>query len=119
MLPVNILITVRKLTTSDVIVRKLAGYRFGLSAAEIYPDGRLPVGSREDLRNHRTIGSIDDLLYDQELNYINEFHPGIHPRFRSSTLIGQQHAILAGNGSASSPLSWRMTNRPWSPSCRS
>ena len=95
---IDILITVRKPTAGNVVVRKLASYRFGLFAAEYYLAGRSPVRSREDLREHRTIGYIDDLLYDQELNYINEFHPGVRPRFRSSTLIGQQHAILAGNG---------------------
>jgi DNA-binding transcriptional LysR family regulator len=95
---IDILITVRKPTAGNIVVRKLADYRFGLFAAREYLAGRQAIESREDLQEHRTIGYIDDLLYDQQLDFTGEFHPGIHPRFRSSTLVGQQHAILAGNG---------------------
>lgn len=95
---IDILITVRKPTAGNIVVRRLADYRFGLFAAGRYLAAHPPVTVREDLRHHRTIGYIDDLLYDQELDFTGEFHPGVHPRFRSSTLVGQQHAILAGNG---------------------
>ena len=44
------------------------------------------------------IGYIEDLLYDQELNFTNEFLPGIRPKFRSSTIVGQMNWILADNG---------------------
>ena len=95
---IDILITVRKPTAGNIIVRKLSHYRFGLFATKTYLDGRPPIQNREDLRNHRTIGYIDDLLYDQDLDFINEFHSGVSAQFRSSTLVGQKHAILADNG---------------------
>ncbi|MDK9708169.1 MAG: LysR family transcriptional regulator [Desulforhopalus sp.] len=95
---IDILITVRKPTAGNIIVRKLSAYRFGLFATHRYLEGRPPVQSKDDLRGHRTIGYIDDLLYDQDLNFINEFHPGVRPQFRSSTLVGQKYAILADNG---------------------
>lgn len=44
------------------------------------------------------IGYIEDLLYDEELNFINEILPGVRPQFRSSTIIGQMNSILADNG---------------------
>jgi DNA-binding transcriptional LysR family regulator len=95
---IDILITVRKPTAGNIIVRKLSHYKFGLFATKKYLDGRPPIQNREDLRNHRTIGYIDDLLYDQDLDFINEFHSGVSAQFRSSTLVGQKHAILADNG---------------------
>ncbi len=95
---IDILITVKKPMAGNIIVRKLSPYRFGLFATQSYLEGRPPVRSRNDLRNHRTIGYIDDLLYDQDLDFINEFHLGVQPQFRSSTLVGQKHAILADNG---------------------
>jgi DNA-binding transcriptional LysR family regulator len=95
---IDILITVKKPSGGNVIVRRLANYNFGLFATKKYLAERAPIVSREDLRRHRTIGYIDDLLYDQDLNFINEFHPGVRPQFRSSTLVGQKVAILADNG---------------------
>jgi DNA-binding transcriptional LysR family regulator len=95
---IDISITVRKPTAGNIIIRKLANYRFGLFATKKYLEGRLTIRSREDLRNHRMIGYIDDLLYDQDLSFINEFRAGRRAQFRSSTLVGQKHAILADNG---------------------
>jgi DNA-binding transcriptional LysR family regulator len=95
---IDILITVRKPTAGNIIVRKLSDYKFGLFATKKYLEGRPPIQSREDLRNHRLVGYIDDLLYDQDLNFIYEFHAGRRAQFRSSTIIGQKHAILADNG---------------------
>ena len=95
---IDILITVKKPAAGNIIVRKLADYRFGLFASKTYLQGAPPVASRDDLRYHRTIGYIDDLLYDQDLDFINEFHPGVRPQFRSSTLVGQKYAILSDNG---------------------
>lgn len=95
---IDILITVRKPTAGNIIVRKLSTYRFGLFATQMYLEGHPPIQSRDDLRSHRTIGYIDDLLYDQDLNFINELHPGVQPQFRSSTLVGQKYSILADNG---------------------
>jgi len=95
---IDILITVKKPAAGNIIVRKLADYRFGLFASKTYLQEAPPVESRDDLRYHRIIGYIDDLLYDQDLDFINEFHPGVRPQFRSSTLVGQKYAILADNG---------------------
>ena len=95
---IDISITVRKPTVGNIIVRKLSNYKLGLFATKKYLEGRSPIEKKEDLRNHRMIGYIDDLLYDQDLNFINEFPAGASAQFRSSTLVGQKYAILADNG---------------------
>jgi DNA-binding transcriptional LysR family regulator len=95
---IDILITVKKPTEGNIILKKLSNYKFGLFATRRYMQGRSAVLCKEDLRNHRTIGYIDDLLYDQDLNFNNEFHSGVRTQFRSSTLVGQKHAILADFG---------------------
>lgn len=95
---IDILITVRKPTGGHIIAKKLPSYRFGLFATKKYLKGHGPIQSPEDLRRHRMIGYIEDLLYDEELNFINEILPGVRPQFRSSTIIGQMNSILADNG---------------------
>ena len=95
---IDISITVRKPTTGNIIVKKLADYKFGLFATQKYLQENPPIMERIDIRDHRTIGYIEDLLYDQELDYSDDFYPGIRNQFRSSTLIGQTYAVLADNG---------------------
>jgi len=95
---IDILITVRKPTEGNVVVRKLSNYRFGLFATRTYLDQSPQITCKDDLRGHRMVSYIDELLYDQDLNFINEFYPGGRAQFRSSTLIGQKYAILADNG---------------------
>ncbi len=95
---IDILITVRKPTEGNVVVRRLSNYRFGLFATRTYLDQSPQINFKDDLRGHRMISYIDELLYDQDLNFINEFYPGGRAQFRSSTLVGQKYAILADNG---------------------
>jgi len=95
---IDILITVRKPTEGNVVVRRLSNYRFGLFATRTYLDQSPQINCKDDLRGHRMISYIDELLYDQDLNFINEFYPGGRAQFRSSALIGQKYAILADNG---------------------
>jgi len=95
---IDISITVRKPTEGNLVARKLTNYRFGLFASAEYLAGRKPIRKREDLREHNIVGYIDDLLYDQELHYLAEFSPGLQANFRSSTVVGQISAIVAGAG---------------------
>jgi DNA-binding transcriptional LysR family regulator len=50
------------------------------------------------LKGHRQIGYIDDLLYDQNLKFMDDFFPGLKARFRSTTVIAQMNAVAAGAG---------------------
>ena len=95
---IDILITVQRPQKGNFIVRKLTGYKLGLFATENYLSDHPGIEDREDLRGHRFIGYIDDLLFDQDLNFLDEFYPGVRPRFRTSTVIAQMNAVLAGSG---------------------
>lgn len=95
---IDLLITIRKPAGGHIIAKKLPSYRFGLFATKRYLQGHPPIRSREDLRRHRMIGYIEDLLYDEELHFMDEILPGLRPRLRSSTIVGQMNAMLADNG---------------------
>ena len=95
---IDILITVKRPHKGNFIARKLTGYKLGLFATEEYLQAHKKITRREDLSGHRFIGYIDDLLFDQDLNFLDEFHPGASPRFRTSTVIAQMNAVLAGSG---------------------
>ena len=95
---IDILITVKRPAKGNFIARKLTGYKLGLFATGEYLSTHPDIKNREDLRGHRFIGYIDDLLFDQDLNFLDEFHPGMNSRFRTSTVIAQMNAVLAGSG---------------------
>jgi DNA-binding transcriptional LysR family regulator len=95
---IDILITVKKPTVGNVVIRKLTRYKLGLFATEEYLTGRAEIKKREDLRAHRIIGYIDDLLFDHDLRFMEEIASGLKTNFRSSTVVTQMNAMIAGGG---------------------
>nr|WP_321467622.1 LysR substrate-binding domain-containing protein [uncultured Desulfobulbus sp.] len=73
-------------------------YRFGLFASADYLARFTPIITMNDLAGHRFVGSIDVLLYDQQLSFWEEFSPDLPTSFRSSTSIAQMQALKAGAG---------------------
>lgn len=100
---IDILITVTKPTVGHVVARKLLDYRLGLFTTQAYLEGRQKIEQTEDLRGHRFIGYIDDLLYDPSLRFMEEFLPGVATKFRSSTVVAQLNAVAAGAGIGAIP----------------
>jgi DNA-binding transcriptional LysR family regulator len=72
-------------------VQKLTDYRLHLAAARSYLERHPPIRSIEDLRHHRVIGYIPDMIFDRELDYLSE--------------IGVQSVPLASN-SVSVQFNW-------------
>ncbi|MFZ4437072.1 MAG: LysR family transcriptional regulator [Syntrophales bacterium] len=95
---IDILITITKPTTGNIVARKLSDYRFGMFATAEYLETRPAIRSVEDLRGHSFVGYIEDLLYDQRLNMTAEYISGLKTTFRSSTLLGQLQAVASGAG---------------------
>lgn len=100
---VDILITLQKPTAGNIIRRKLTSYKFGLFATKEYLQDKVPITSFSDLRKHRNIGYIDDLLFDQDLKFTGEIGSGLRTHFRSSTLMTQMYAVMEGGGIAMLP----------------
>lgn len=95
---IDILVTVQKPPQGRVVARMLTNYRLGLFSSESYLQDRPAVSNKRDLRNHRIVGYIDDLLFDQDLDFMQDILPGLTANFRSSTVVAQMHAVAAGAG---------------------
>jgi len=72
-------------------VQKLTDYRLHLAASRDYLAAHPPIHSRDDLRGHRMIGYIPDMIFDKELDYLAE--------------IGATPAVLTSN-SVAVQLNW-------------
>jgi DNA-binding transcriptional LysR family regulator len=95
---IDILITVKRPKAGKFIARKLTQYKLGLFATREYLENRQEIIKKEDLRGNRFVGYIDDLLFDRDLRFMEEFCPGVTPIFRTSTVIAQLSAVVAGAG---------------------
>jgi len=78
--------------------RKLTDYRLGLYAAKNYFDSRPEITRIADLKNHRIIGYIEDLIFSSELSNMFAQADVPPPRLRSSNLIAQMKAAVSGAG---------------------
>lgn len=81
-----------------LITRKLTDYRLSLYASRAYLEAGSPIESRADLSGRSFIGYIEELLYAPELDYLQAPDIEITARLKSSNLIAQLRAALAGGG---------------------
>ncbi len=95
---IDISITVERPSIENIVSRRLTKYRLGLFASKEYLARRPEIRKKEDLSSHRIIGYIDDLIFDKDLRFMDEFFPDLKVLFRSSTVIAQKNAVLAGSG---------------------
>jgi DNA-binding transcriptional LysR family regulator len=83
--------------------QKLMDYQLGLFASRDYIDQHGPVGDIAELRKRVLIGYIPDLIYADELRYLEEIDGALRPSLTSSS-INMQHALTrAGLGVAVLP----------------
>lgn len=87
-----------------LITRKLTDYRLALYASPAYLAKAAPLHNRDDLAVHQWIGYVDDLLFSQELLFLNSFCRSPQVAFRSTSVVAQQEAAKAGLGIAVLPL---------------
>lgn len=86
-----------------LLTRKLADYGLRLYASHAYLAAHPPVAAPEQLRDHRLIGYVPDILYAPELRYLDEIPGAPEPQLRSSSINAQHRMAAAGAGIAVLP----------------
>lgn len=80
-------------------VQKIADYHLSLAASRDYLDRHPPIGSLADLKGHRMIGYIPDLIFDKELDYLAQV--GVETVALASNSVSVQfNWVRAGAGIA-------------------
>jgi len=85
-------------TSGALIVQKLTDYRLGLFASQDYLAAHGMVADLDDLRQRVLIGYIPDLIYSDELRYLEEVDAALQPRLTSSSITMQHAMTRAGLG---------------------
>ncbi len=68
----DMVIAVSPPTAGRLSVQKIADYRLHLAASRHYLTKFAPIEALEDLKDHRVVGYIQDMIFDKELDYLRE-----------------------------------------------
>jgi DNA-binding transcriptional LysR family regulator len=94
----DIAISVSRPPAGRLLVSKLIDYDLGLYAAPSYLAEAPGIESFDDLKGHRFVSYIGDLLHFPELDFLQQVVPGGTTSMESSNLVAQTRATLAGAG---------------------
>lgn len=91
-------LTVSPPTSGRLLVQKVSDYSLHLAADCAYLDRHPPIRRRADLAQHRIIGYIGDLIFDDALDYIAEMGEAATPQLASNSLSVQLNWTRIGAG---------------------
>lgn len=94
----DLVIAVSRPPAGRLAASKLIDYDLALYAAPAYLDASPPIRSADDLRQHRFVSYIGELLHFPELDFLQHVAPGGATSLESSNLVAQLKATLAGAG---------------------
>jgi DNA-binding transcriptional LysR family regulator len=80
-----------------LVVQKLTDYRLHLAASRSYLATHPPIATRSDLKAHRLVGYIPDMIFDKELDYLAELGLAAPPLASNSVSV-QLNFLRAGAG---------------------
>ncbi|MDI4235442.1 LysR substrate-binding domain-containing protein [Bradyrhizobium sp. Arg237L] len=94
---VDISITLDRPVTGQVTAQKLTDYTLDLYGSDIYFQRMGRPRSLQDLRKHVFVGYIPELLFTQQLNFL-DLGDGVEvvPTIRTSSVIAQVDAVVSG-----------------------
>ena len=94
----DIAITIERPDQGRLISSRLTDYSLGLYASRAYIGEKGIPASVDDLKEHRRIGYVEDLIYSPSLNYTGEIMRNWDAGFEISSAIGQTEAVRSGAG---------------------
>ncbi|PWE28793.1 LysR family transcriptional regulator [Maritimibacter sp. 55A14] len=91
-------IAVSRPAAGRLTVQKLTDYRLSLAASADYLAAHPPIRQRADLRGHRIVGYIPDMIYDSELDYLTEMTGAERVALASNSVTVQLQWLAHGGG---------------------
>lgn len=94
---VDLVVSVSQPSSGRLLVQKITEYHLSLAAMRWYLRQHDPIEGPEDLAAHKIIGYVPDLIFDKELDYLEEI--GVtRVDFSSNSVSVQLNMIRAGLG---------------------
>lgn len=96
----DIAITVERPAEGRLVARKLVDYSLSLYASRSYLATNGTPQSAEDLKAHRLISYVEDLIFSPSLHFTREILRNWTAQFEISSATGQTEAVRSGAGIA-------------------
>lgn len=96
----DIAITVERPAVGRLVSKKLIDYSLSLYASKAYLAEKGTPHSTDDLRHHRLISYVEDLIFSPSLHFTREILRNWSGHFEISSAIGQTEAVRSGAGIA-------------------
>jgi DNA-binding transcriptional LysR family regulator len=94
----DIAITIERPEQGRLVSSKLTDYTLGLYASEAYLRDKGKPESTDELKHHRRIGYVEDLIFSPSLDFTGEVMRNWDAGFEISSAIGQTEAVRSGAG---------------------
>ena len=94
----DIAITIEQPEQGRLVSSRLTDYTLGLYASKTYLLQRGRPETIDDLKAHRRIGYVEDLLFSASLNFTGEIMRSWDAAFEISSATGQTEAVRSGAG---------------------
>lgn len=94
----DIAITTERPSEGRLVAQKLVDYSLGLYASHAYAQANGLPTTQGELKAHRLVGYVPDLVFSPSLAYAQEFSPDWEAGFSISSALGQVEAVRAGAG---------------------
>lgn len=91
-------ITLERPRSGRLVSKKLTDYTLRLYASRSYLEKHTPIHTMNDLKDHNFISYIDELVPDPQMLYLTEFVSNPNVTLKSSSIVFQFQATLAGAG---------------------
>lgn len=92
-------IAVSRPEAGRLTVQKITDYHLHLAASRVYLVAHPPIETPADLKGHRFVGYIADMIFDKELDYLGEVGAGAVPLASNSVTV-QLNWVRQGAGVA-------------------
>jgi DNA-binding transcriptional LysR family regulator len=99
----DLAVTVEQPENKSLVVTKLCDYKLKLYASKQYIETNGTITALSSLSKHAMIGYVDDLIFSEQLCYLEQYLAHAKPVFRSTSVIAQFKAVEAGIGLAILP----------------
>nr|WP_298098075.1 LysR family transcriptional regulator [uncultured Shinella sp.] len=94
----DIAITLERPEQGRLVSSKLTDYTLGLYASRDYLQENGTPETVEDLKTHRRVGYVEDLIFTASLNFTGEIMRSWDASFEISSATGQTEAVRSGAG---------------------
>ncbi|MCP8896875.1 LysR family transcriptional regulator [Shinella daejeonensis] len=94
----DIAITLERPEQGRLVSSKLTDYTLGLYASRAYIEENGAPETVEDLKRHRRVGYVEDLIFTASLNFTGEIMRSWDAGFEISSATGQTEAVRSGAG---------------------